>query len=336
MKIAESSVNLLSAGHFSARGITGRVSNRSFKESLMNLPEKDREMNGGLDSFTRRDRKEEDPEIYGLSFRPLPWVKIQETARANSFQRNLLTLLLSRLHFEGVFGGYYSGGFASSTHEIVTYEEHEEMQFHADGMARTEDGRVINFNMDISMTRSYMEYTSLTVPTVQNALCDPLVINLGSHTADVRDQTFKFDLDTDGQTDEIGLPGRGSGFLALDKNNDGKINDGSELFGTKSGDGFKDLRRYDSDGNGWIDENDDIFNKLKIWCKGDHGEDILMDLKEADVGAIFLGSQRTDFTLMGGDGGTNGVIRSTGLFLRESTGLAGSIQHVDLALKKAL
>ena len=123
---------------------------------------------------------------------------------------------------------------------------------------------------------------------------------------------------------------------SADKNNDGKINDGSELFGTKSGDGFRDLRKYDSDGNGWIDENDDVFNKLKVWCKGEHGEDILMDLKEADVGAIFLGSQKTDFTLMGADGSTNGVIRSTGVFLRESTGLAGTVQHVDLALKKAL
>ncbi len=336
MKIAESSVNLASAGHFSARGITGKAGNRSFKESLTNLPEKDREMDGGLDSFTRKDRKEEDPEIYSIGFRPLPWLKIQETARANSFQRNLLTLLLSRLHFEGVFGGSYSGGFAESTQRIVTYEEHEDMQFHADGMARTEDGRVISFNMDISMSRSYMEYTRLTVPTVQNALCDPLVINLSSGTADVRDQTFRFDLDSDGHKDEIGMLGRGSGFLALDKNNDEKINNGSELFGTKSGDGFKDLRRFDSDGNGWIDENDDVYNKLKIWCKGDRGEDILMDLKEADVGAIFLGSQKTDFTLMGGDGGTKGVIRSTGFFLRESSGLAGTVQHLDLALKKAL
>ncbi len=40
-----------------------------------------------------------------------------------------------------------------------------------------------------------------------------------------------------------------------------KINDGSELFGTSSGDGFKDLATYDEDENGWIDENDSIFSK---------------------------------------------------------------------------
>ena len=41
----------------------------------------------------------------------------------------------------------------------------------------------------------------------------------------------------------------GSGYLALDKNGDGTINDGSELFGTRNGDGFADLAQYDEDGN---------------------------------------------------------------------------------------
>jgi hypothetical protein len=141
-----------------------------------------------------------------------------------------------------------------------------------------------------------------------------------------------FDIDCDGTEDRISMPGRGSGFLALDKNGDGIINGGSELFGAKSGDGFADLRKYDSDGNGWIDENDAVFNKLKVWCKGIGGEDILMDLKEADVGAIFLGSVATEFTLGGRDGIRDGVIRSTGFFLKESGGI-GTVQHVDLAKK---
>ncbi|MBQ8665647.1 MAG: hypothetical protein IJ526_02140, partial [Lachnospiraceae bacterium] len=152
-------------------------------------------------------------------------------------------------------------------------------------------------------------------------------------TADVRDQTFRFDLDADGKEDEISMLGKGSGFLALDKDGNGKIDDGSELFGTKSGDGFGELREYDSDGNGWIDENDEIFSKLKVWCKDENGNDVLMDLKEADIGAIYLGEQQTEFTLGGTDGYRDGVIRSTGVFLRESGG-AGTIQHVDLSMKQ--
>ena len=127
--------------------------------------------------------------------------------------------------------------------------------------------------------------------------------------------------------------GKGCGFLALDKNDNGKIDDGNELFGTKSGDGFADLREYDSDGNGWIDENDEIFEKLRVWCKDDEGNDILMNLKEADIGAIYLGEQQSEFTMGGADGIRDGVVRSTGIFLRES-GTAGTIQHVDLAMKE--
>lgn len=248
---------------------------------------------------------------------------------ANQFQMNVFSMLLSRFSSAGMFQ-------SSTTQSLVTYQEQEDTQFQASGHVKTDDGRTIDFNVDIAMSRSYMEYLNIQVTSIQNALCDPLVINIGGDTADVRDQTFRFDLDADGIEDEISMLGRGSGFLALDKNGDGKINDGSELFGTKSGDGFADLKEYDGDGNGWIDENDEIFSKLKVWCKGDNGEDILLSLKEADIGAIYLGSQDTEFTLNGNDGTRDGVIRSTGLFLRESSGGGvGTVQHVDMALKTA-
>ena len=253
------------------------------------------------------------------------------SAGASSFQNNTLDAMFKRFASYGMMGGAGIGGYSMN---MLTYSETEETGFHANGRACTEDGRTIDFNINILMSRSYMEYMNVSIPTMADALCDPLVVNIGSDTADVRDQTFKFDLDADGTEDEISMLGKGSGFLALDKNGDGKINDGSELFGTKSGDGFGDLREYDSDGNGWIDENDDVFSKLKVWCKDENGKDILMDLKGADIGAIFLGEQQTEFSLGGADGYRDGVIRSTGVFLRESTGAAGTVQHVDLSLKQ--
>ena len=78
------------------------------------------------------------------------------------------------------------------------------------------------------------------------------------------------------------------------------------------------IRQYDEDGNGWIDENDPIFQKLKVWYKDEEGQDVLMDLKEADIGAIFLGEQATEFSLIGSSFGADAVIRSTGFFLKES------------------
>ena len=251
-------------------------------------------------------------------------------AGASAFQNDILSAMFKRFTSFGMMGGTGTSGYYSN---MVIYAETEETGFHADGKAYTDDGRTIDFNVNILMSRSYMEYMKVNIPTMADALCDPLIVNIGSDTADVRDQTFKFDLDADGTEDEISMLGRGSGFLALDKNGNGEIDDGSELFGTKSGDGFADLAEYDSDGNGWIDENDEVFSKLKVWCKDENGEDVLMDLKQADIGAIYLGKQQTEFTLGGTDGYRDGVVRSTGVFLRESTG-AGTIQHVDLSLKQ--
>ncbi len=80
----------------------------------------------------------------------------------------------------------------------------------------------------------------------------------------------------------------GSGFLGLDSNNNGRIDNGKELFGTQSGDGFADLARYDSDGNGWIDEGDPVYARLKVWLKDASGADKVISLADAGVGAIYL------------------------------------------------
>lgn len=219
---------------------------------------------------------------------------------------------------------------------IEHYEnEYEETSFCAKGIVRTADGRQIDFGIDVLMSRSVEKYAKETgvFDTIQMRLCDPLVINLDSFSADISDQKFFFDLDADGEMDSLSMLGKNSGFLALDLNEDGEINDGTELFGTKSGDGFKDLAKYDTDGNGWIDEADEIFDKLSIMCFNEDGTKSLYKLKDKDVGAIYLGNKQTEFSMVGQENKINAQVRKTGLFLYES-GMAGSIQHVDLALEK--
>ena len=338
MRIADSTVNMLSGRNYTQTGMrTGGSYGSSFMGMISSF---DMKKSGSMTRDTyQTDKNNNGMDTYNMDdigyFKGLGKIAsgslFGTSAGASSFQNNTLDAMFKRFASYGMMGGVGIGGYSMN---MLTYSETEETGFHANGRACTEDGRTIDFNINILMSRSYMEYMNVSIPTMADALCDPLVVNIGSDTADVRDQTFKFDLDADGTEDEISMLGKGSGFLALDKNGDGKINDGSELFGTKSGDGFGDLREYDSDGNGWIDENDDVFSKLKVWCKDENGKDILMDLKEADIGAIFLGEQQTEFSLGGADGYRDGVIRSTGVFLRESTGAAGTVQHVDLSLKQ--
>ena len=209
--------------------------------------------------------------------------------------------------------------------------EVENTAFSTTGVARTADGREINFNVELEMSRSFMAVNESYVQTIET-LRDPLVINIGNEVASLSDQKFYFDIDSDGKMDKISYLEGDSGFLAIDKNNDGRINDGSELFGTKSGDGFKDLAMYDKDGNGWIDEADDVFNNLKIWTKNADGTDSLIAIGKAGVGAIYLGAASTQFSLNDLETNeTNGVIQKTGVFLKEN-GSVGTIQHIDFAI----
>ncbi len=228
-----------------------------------------------------------------------------------------------------------SGGSGTIWQKITAVSgftsESESTCFAATGKVNIADGRNIDFNVELSMSRAFMEQFDFLEVT-EYIKTDPLVINLNSNIASVSDQKFYFDIDSDGKAEKVSFAGDGSGFLALDKNNDGKINNGSELFGTKSGDGFRDLAAYDLDHNGWIDEDDDIFSKLKVWYKDDGGNDHLIDLKEADVGAIYLRNADTQFSLKDDDNRLNAEIKKTGIYLKESTGAVGTLNHLDLAI----
>ncbi|QAT42201.1 hypothetical protein [Aminipila luticellarii] len=210
--------------------------------------------------------------------------------------------------------------------------EEESTTFSSVGIAKTQDGRELSFGIDLEMSRSFMEYTGIKW-SEQVVMSDPLVINLDNNPVSLSDQKFCFDIDSDGKDDQISYLSKGRGYLALDKNEDGKINNGKELFGAKTGNGFAELSAYDTDKNGWIDESDEIYNKLKIWIKAEDGTDQLLSLKAADIGAIYLDSAKTDFLLKSAESGqVNGQIRRTGLYLKESTGEAQTAQQIDVSI----
>lgn len=212
----------------------------------------------------------------------------------------------------------------------VSYErwESQSVEYSSTGTAVTADGRKLNFNYSFALSDSFVEKYETVTTAIRNCV-DPLVINLDDCPTSIADQTFFFDLDGDGEEDEIHNLGKGSGFLALDKDDDGFIKNGLELFGARTGDGFSELEDFDEDGNGWIDENDPVFTKLRIMTINEKGEQELYGLKESDVGAIFLGRLDTQFIHRTENYDATGVTRKSGMFLHESDGHASGVQHVD-------
>lgn len=334
MRIADSNVVMASKrsyeeGYFSGTIPGGRIYGRR-AESFEGVPVSDREREeknfGRLMVKNRELRTERDvlSDMRKVRFSLLSLI-MERLGKKKALP------FMSTMNPEGSFlpfSGYNSGVHGSTF--INAYGEYESVDFFSRGQVNTEDGRTIDFGVTLSMTRSYLEYVQADIPSIGAAFIDPLVINTNAPAAMLKDQKFKFDLDCDGIEEEISELSAGSGFLALDRDSDGRINDGSELFGARTGDGFSELAKFDNDGNGWIDENDPVFSRLKVWYRDLSGKDVLMDLKAADVGAIFLGSTETEFGLKSASGADSGRIRSTGVFLKESGGV-GTLQHVDLA-----
>ncbi len=211
--------------------------------------------------------------------------------------------------------------------------EEEHLAVSSRGQVVTEDGRTIDFSMDISFDRTFVSRTekNTLMQRWQEAvnLTDPLVVSLDGKAPQLSDAWFEFDLDSDGETEQVNFVSQGSGFLAFDKNGDQTINDGSELFGPGTGNGFGELAAFDEDKNQWIDENDAVFSQLSVWTKDENGEDRLMSLKEAGIGAIALDYASAQFNLTQADNSLQGQVKSSGIFLFEN-GNVGGIHQIDL------
>ena len=211
-----------------------------------------------------------------------------------------------------------------------TFREQESSRFASTGQIKTRDGRSLDFSLDLCMNREF-ECERSSSEKGKLILRDPLIINFDGKAAELSGKRFAFDLDVDGQNESFFGLAASSGYLAIDANNDGLINDGSELFGTRSGDGFADLAKLDSDGNRWLDEADSQFDRLRVWQPEAAGQDILSTLQAKGIGALYLGSTETPFTLTDQENRTLAQVRASGIYLMES-GAVGSLQQVDLAV----
>jgi hypothetical protein len=208
-----------------------------------------------------------------------------------------------------------------------TRTESEETHFEASGTIQTVDGKRIDFNLALSMARSETTTSSVSLRAGNAVSKDPLVINFSGETASLSSQRFSFDLMGDGQQVDMPLLGQGSGFLVLDAVDSGKVTSGKQLFGPASGDGFTDLAKYDGDASGWIDEADAVFDRLGVWTPDASGGGSVRSLRDAGVGALYLGRTATPFTLK--DGAALGAVRSTGVYVAED-GRVGTMQQVDV------
>jgi hypothetical protein len=165
------------------------------------------------------------------------------------------------------------------------------------------DGACADFD---TLFAQSLEFDFLCGPII----CDssPIVIDIDGDGFNLTDPRagVAFDIRNDGEPRRLSWTTRGDddAWLALDRDGNGTIDDGAELFGnftyqvhSDQPNGFLALAEFDKkerggNGNGFIDENDGVYDSLRLWTDADHngvtGPTELQTLQEAQIRALGL------------------------------------------------
>ncbi|MGK3273599.1 hypothetical protein ACSLNH_07975 [Comamonas kerstersii] len=144
---------------------------------------------------------------------------------------------------------------------------------------------------------------------------DPIILDLdgdGLETVGLAGNVY-FDHDGDGVLTQTGWAGANDALLVWDRNGNGAIDTGAELFGdftpmpngTLAPNGFAALAALDSNGDGVIDASDPAFHELKLWRdtsqdgKTDSGE--LSSLADAGIVSLNLANTLKNQNLANGN-----------------------------------
>lgn len=167
---------------------------------------------------------------------------------------------------------------------------------------------------------------------------DPLIIDLGETGIELRslEHGVNFDLDNNGFAEKTAWIGTEDGFLALDRNGNGSIDNGGELFGdqvilkdgSKSESGFEALAELDDNGDGIIDNKDSAFANLRVWIDANHnGKSDSNELKTLnETGIISISLEHSEVSI---------VDEETGARIAESASVTinknGAVSTVDIS-----
>jgi len=189
--------------------------------------------------------------------------------------------------------------------------ETEATHLAASGVVKASDGRAIRFSLELPTRRNYSETSSVSANAGDaRQKPKPLVHQFKGWTAQLASQRFQFDLNADGQAEEMNFAPGASSFLALDHRGARQINNGTEFCGASSGDGFAELATLDVDHHGWIDECDPAYDQLRVLSKDGNANCQFASLRQVNVGTLSLARVATPFDLRDSDHALQGQVRT--------------------------
>lgn len=169
---------------------------------------------------------------------------------------------------------------------------------------------------------------------------DPIILDLGGDGLETvgLEANIHFDHNGDGVLIKTGWAGKGDALLVWDRNGNGTIDTGAELFGdftplpngTLAPNGFAALAALDSNGDGILDANDLAFAELRLWRDGDQNgisaQGEMISLADAGVASLNLSNALTNQRLANGN-----TLSREGSFTR-ADGSVGAMGEFRLAI----
>jgi hypothetical protein len=194
-------------------------------------------------------------------------------------------------------------GSAPSSAPVQEAAQAEQAAQDVQAPAASAQSTSVNVTINISASSTQIEVTN----GQQNAPKDPIVLDLNGNGAELTsaENGATFDLDADGAAEQTATVAGGDGYLALDRNGNGKIDNGRELFGDQNGaaNGFAELAKFDSNRDGAIDAKDTIFDQLRVYVgsKGNSNLGQLLSLDQLGIQSINLNAKNVSEQAAGGN-----------------------------------
>lgn len=177
---------------------------------------------------------------------------------------------------------------------------------HADP-AQTASGQTFQ-SVSVQMNFSFEFSAEVTVQQGQVQQSDPIMLDLDGDGFELSShaQGARFDILGSGQAVATAFVNGGDAFLALDRNNDGIINSGKELFGDQYGaaNGYEELRKLDGNSDGVINDQDTAYNSLLLFKDNGNGATEageLISLADAGIAEINLNYRNINEQTSGGN-----------------------------------
>jgi len=212
------------------------------------------------------------------------------------------------------------------------------------------DNKKVDLNYQLNLQASYSSMRSIT--TTAAALKDPLIIQFGARSIGHITDYAQFDINNDNKQNDLPIFSGDVGYLVFDKNNNNRVDNGGELFGPTTNNGFSELAQLDSNNNGFFDNQDDKFSQVYIWqpkqAKTNNNEQSLgeqpntqankqnlVSLSQAGIKAISLNAIATQFNFRdqskSGNGAINAQLTQTSFAITENNQALG-VHQIDVRL----